>query len=83
MTLLAPQPFRPTSAQLLSGLMFCWVLLSSAACQEDGASVTCTANPEQCGIDRQAVPARLYVDPPFGLGFGCVLMGCDEAKSSP
>ncbi|MBL92590.1 MAG: hypothetical protein CMH56_12365 [Myxococcales bacterium] len=80
MTLLAPQPFRPKSAQLLSGLMFCWVLLSSAACQEDGASVNCTANPEQCGIDVEAVPARLYVDPPFGLGFGCVLMGCDEAK---
>ena len=80
MYLTAQPSTQPTIAPFLSGMVLCLTLFTINGCQEDGASVNCTTNPEKCGVNVETVPARLYVDPPFGLGFGCVLMGCDEAK---
>jgi hypothetical protein len=51
-----------------------------------GTNVDCEENPDaaQCQpVDAGAedVPARLYVDPPFGTGFECVAIGCVEERT--
>ena len=64
---------------LQSVLFICCLGLLLAGCPEDAASTNCSTHPENCGALEDAEPARLYVDPPFGLGFGCFgswLLGC-------
>jgi hypothetical protein len=68
------------SQHLQSVLLICCLGLLFTGCPEDPASTNCSTHPESCGSLEGAEPARLYVDPPFGLGFGCVLLGCNETK---
>ena len=64
----------------LSMLVSAACLAFVVGCPEDTGTANCSENPEDCVTSDDAVPARLYVDPPFGLGFGCVLIGCNDAK---
>jgi hypothetical protein len=35
---------------------------------------------DACKTEEDAEPPRLFVDPPFGLGFDCVTIGCDTER---
>ena len=72
-----PKMYLP---QVVLGICLSLFALLLGGCPEDAASTNCATNPESCASLVDEEPARLYVDPPFGLGFGCVLIGCDERK---
>ncbi|MFZ9888088.1 MAG: hypothetical protein ACO3JL_11350, partial [Myxococcota bacterium] len=48
----------------------------SGACEGSGP---CDAGPKADA--KPEPPPRLYVDPPFGIGFDCVTLGCDETQT--
>ncbi len=53
------------------------------ACAPRVREVDCSASADACdAVDAQTagVP-RLYVDPPFGVAFSCVLLGCDTTAT--
>ena len=39
-----------------------------------------TCNGVACEEEKSAEPPRLFVDPPFGLGYDCVTIGCDSER---
>lgn len=53
-------------------------MVGLAACEQEVASPGCEGG--SCPKDEEPVPARLYVDPPFGVGFDCVAVGCDDVR---
>ena len=65
---------------LITGLLIgflsgCATQVETIDCEENPDSPRCTPVTTQDGI-----PPRLYVDPPFGLSFSCLTIGCDEEK---
>lgn len=55
---------------------------SSSACPNEVAATSC--GPDQrvkCKEPDDVGPPRLYVDPPFGVGFPCSTLGCDEERT--
>ena len=70
----------------ISSLSLAVTLLLGSACATQIEEVDCLENPE-LGICEAAdattnnSPARIYVDPPFGVSFSCVLLGCNETRT--
>ena len=61
---------------LLTALLIgCGTQVETIDCEKNPDSPQCTPIVQQDGI-----PPRLYVDPPFGLSFSCLTIGCDEEK---
>jgi hypothetical protein len=63
-------------------------LLGLGACDQQVKTYDCEETPEipECGGTGEqelgeALPPRLYVDPPFGIGFDCVAPGCDDSAT--
>ena len=50
------------------------------ACDPGVQTVDCAQDPAYCA-DAANTAGRLYVDPPFGLSFECVTIGCDTKKT--
>jgi len=55
-------------------------LLGASACSS-ATRVDCAANPQACKTDPSKYPPKIYVEPPFGVGFSCVTVGCDDTRS--
>lgn len=58
-------------------------LLHLVACQQQVAGIDCSQG--LCAGDGGAPtedtePPRLYIDPPFGVGFDCVTIGCEDTR---
>ncbi len=51
----------------------------AAGCPSEIAGPGCKG-PNCKVVDDDAEPPRLFVDPPFGLGFDCVTLGCDVER---
>jgi hypothetical protein len=65
-------------------IFFLSLLAVTAGCPNSvPVTESCVNNPEaeHCQTDddgEDTNPARIYVDPPFGVGFGCTELGCEE-----
>ncbi len=56
------------------------VVLLAAGCASELAAPGCEKT-KSCKEEPETVePPRLFVDPPFGLGFDCVTIGCDHER---
>ena len=55
------------------------VVVVGAGCLSEIAAPGCRG-PTCKVVDDNAEPPRLFVDPPFGLGFDCVTLGCDVER---
>ena len=64
-----PSDKTTSSHKKIQATFLCLVLVALMGCPEDTASTNCTENPASCAALTDEEPARLYVDPPFGLGF--------------
>lgn len=62
------------------------LLMLAAACTVVGAgcpapvAAPCENTPAGCGPPLNNDPPRFFADPPFGVGFECVTIGCDTEK---
>ncbi len=57
------------------------LLLELAACERGGRAVVCNEDGASCVSGSVGLgDPRLYADPPYGLGFACVEIGCDEEQ---
>lgn len=68
----------------LSSLLFASALIVVTAACEQSLDGACNEDPSKCPKDAGGeglLPPRLYVDPPFGVGFECVSVGCDETRA--
>jgi hypothetical protein len=54
-------------------------LLVCLHCAPKTVTLDCAQNPESCPLQTLSAP-KLYVDPPFGASFECVLLGCKETR---
>lgn len=78
---------RPNSRALQVVFPACVVAcIVAAGCATQVDTVDCLENPDFgiCQPDQVSAnsnPARIYVDPPFGLSFSCVLLGCNETRT--
>lgn len=71
------------NVRLLTSVLFGVALLatSMAACDGTGVKVPECDDPAGCSEDEpEANPPRIFVDPPFGVGFECVSVGCDDDR---
>lgn len=71
------------AARLAPLLLASAALLAAAGCEQslDGA---CNTDPSRCPTKKEEEPPeppRIYVEPPFGLGFDCVSVGCDQTRT--
>lgn len=57
--------------------------LATLGCEAQVVQVDCVANPAACATSNSisSQPPRLAIEPPFGLGFACVTLGCDEERT--
>ena len=60
-------------------------LAVATGCSTKVENVDCLENPDlgicqPTTVDGNTNPARIYVDPPFGASFSCVLLGCNETR---
>jgi hypothetical protein len=56
------------------------VVVTGGGCPTEAPAPKCRG--ASCNADDEPEePPRLFVDPPFGLGFDCVLIGCDDERS--
>jgi hypothetical protein len=72
----------------LSSLIALLALFGLGACDQTVQTYDCEETPmiPECGWTGEPqlgeqLPARLYVDPPFGVGFDCVAPGCDDSAT--
>lgn len=70
-------------ARLVPLLLASAVVAVAAGCDQslDGG---CNSDPSRCPgkkDDAPIEPPRIYVEPPFGLGFDCVAVGCDQTRT--
>ncbi|OGQ92123.1 MAG: hypothetical protein A2289_05005 [Deltaproteobacteria bacterium RIFOXYA12_FULL_58_15] len=57
------------------------LLGTAAGCATKVTQIDCEAEPERCvGANGHTAP-RIYVDPPFGVAFACVTLGCEETRT--
>jgi hypothetical protein len=61
-------------------------LLCAMACYTPSETVDCAKDPEHqlcqpLQVNSYDHEPRIYVDPPFGLSFSCLLLGCDETRT--
>ena len=61
------------------------ILAVATGCSTKVENVDCLENPDlgicqPTTVDGNTNPARIYVDPPFGASFSCVLLGCNETR---
>lgn len=56
-------------------------LAASSGCPNDVAAACADGDPTCAPLDEGGEGPRIYVDPPFGLGFTCVTIGCDETRT--
>jgi hypothetical protein len=68
--LLLPPPLR---------LPLVLLLAAGTGCVSRIDEVDCAKEPTRCPELVQRAP-RLHVDPPFGLGFDCVELGCEQSR---
>jgi hypothetical protein len=64
-------------------VMAIWAVASGCATQVE--AIDCLENPDlgicqPTTVNGNTNPARIYVDPPFGASFSCVLLGCNETR---
>ena len=64
-------------------VMALWAVAGGCATQVE--NVDCVENPDfgicqPTTVNGNTNPARIYVDPPFGASFSCVLLGCNETR---
>jgi hypothetical protein len=57
------------------------VTLVAAGCPTEVAAAKCRGDKCDDKDDEPAEPPRLFVDPPFGLGFDCVTLGCETERT--
>jgi hypothetical protein len=74
MTLLAPR-----LARLLLTLVVGGLAVASSGCPASVAAGDCTG--AACPAPKDDKPPKFFVDPPFGLGFDCITLGCDVERS--
>ena len=60
-------------------------LVIASGCSTQVENVDCIENPDlgicqPTTVSGDTNPARIYVDPPFGASFSCVLLGCNETR---
>ncbi len=56
-------------------------IVYASGCTPDKEFVDCSSNPTSpvCVDNTKGpAPAKIYIDPPFGVSFSCVLLGCEE-----
>ncbi len=68
---------------LILSIAAVWAVASGCSTQVE--NVDCIENPDlgicqPTTVDGNTNPARIYVDPPFGASFSCVLLGCNETR---
>ncbi len=71
-------------ASRLSLLSFAALVVTLAAGCEQSLGGACNSDPSKCpktGDEAVPVGPRLYVDPPFGVGFDCVSVGCAQTRT--
>lgn len=50
-------------------------------CSRHAGETICAAGDAACSVpQRVPLPPRFYADPPYGLGFGCVTVGCHDTR---
>lgn len=74
---MTPHKFIYRSQWYMCIFASCFILQN---CAPDITTINCTKNPRAC-IGDSLAPAKIYVDPPFGAGFSCVRLGCDETRT--
>ncbi len=81
--------WRGTSPRRAAGSWLaarCAALWATALCGATLGAAACTGTPvgqDACdgGACTAADPPRLYVTPPFGLGFDCITVGCNQTAT--
>lgn len=64
---------------LIATLGVATVVVAGAACTGEVAAPGCKTK-GTCGEEVVVTPPRLFIDPPFGLGYDCVTIGCDVER---
>jgi len=72
-----PMPRLVRSLALAAAGVF--VVGVTAACPNEIATSGCP--PGGCEPKVPEAPPRLFVDPPFGLGYDCITLGCDNERT--
>jgi hypothetical protein len=70
---------RHLSSLVVGSLIVTAVVGGLAGCPSEVAAPGCQG--EGCKpVEEDTEPPRIFVDPPFGLGFDCVTIGCDTER---
>lgn len=77
----APRLRESLSARLGLVAAAVGVVVVAAGCPNGVANPGCKAKGTCKDDETPAEPPRLFIDPPFGLGFDCVTIGCDVERS--
>ena len=56
------------------------VVAFASGCPSEIAAPGCKGPSCKAGEEENTEPPRIFVDPPFGLGFDCVTLGCDVER---
>ena len=80
------QMVRMPGPKSLAVLLACLLFSFSTSCMREVQTIDCEKEPQHdsckmLSIQNQGFSPRIYVDPPFGLSFSCVLLGCDETRT--
>lgn len=70
---------HPVVSRVVVSSLVSLVVGVSAGCPSEIAAPGCKG--ESCKpVEEDTEPPRVFVDPPFGLGFDCVTIGCDTER---
>ncbi len=71
---------RAVAHRVVVGVVAAFGIASASGCPSEIAAPGCKGPSCKATEEENTEPPRIFVDPPFGLGFDCVTLGCDVER---